>query len=136
MKVCTSSFDNTSDLSSDSFVLVNIAGKNSNWAGLSFPRFAPLRRWWEVWHKYVKAHPQEYAQYCASLWYIEQFNKTVLAKVSPADFVNFYKDTIGKSNKTMVLLCFEKSGEFCHRRLVAKWLEQRLGIVVPELLIL
>ncbi len=31
-----------------------------------------------------------------------------------------------------VLLCWEKPGEFCHRRLVAEWLEIHLGIKVPE----
>ena len=30
------------------------------------------------------------------------------------------------------LLCYEKPGEFCHRRLVAQWFELNLGIVVPE----
>jgi hypothetical protein len=32
-----------------------------------------------------------------------------------------------------VLLCFEPAGEHCHRRLVAAWLEQEIGIEVPEL---
>lgn len=33
----------------------------------------------------------------------------------------------------VVLLCYEKPGQFCHRRLVAEWFEQELGLVVPEL---
>lgn len=32
-----------------------------------------------------------------------------------------------------VLLCFCPVGQFCHRRIVAEWLEYHLGIVVPEL---
>src|SRR5690348_8037220 len=32
-----------------------------------------------------------------------------------------------------VLLCWESFNVRCHRRLVAEWLEERLGIVVPEL---
>ena len=32
-----------------------------------------------------------------------------------------------------VLLCWERAGEPCHRRLVADWLERSLGIEVPEL---
>jgi hypothetical protein len=32
-----------------------------------------------------------------------------------------------------ILLCWEAPGEFCHRRLVAKWLERETGIAVPEL---
>ena len=31
-----------------------------------------------------------------------------------------------------VLLCWESPGKFCHRRLVAAWLERELGIEVPE----
>jgi Protein of unknown function, DUF488 len=32
-----------------------------------------------------------------------------------------------------ILLCWESFNVRCHRRLVAEWLEARLGIVVPEL---
>jgi hypothetical protein len=32
-----------------------------------------------------------------------------------------------------VLLCFEAPGRLCHRRIVAEWLEEALGVVIPEL---
>jgi len=32
-----------------------------------------------------------------------------------------------------ILLCWEKPGEFCHRRIVAEWLERETGVTVPEL---
>lgn len=32
-----------------------------------------------------------------------------------------------------IMLCWEAPGEFCHRRVVAGWLENELGILVPEL---
>lgn len=32
-----------------------------------------------------------------------------------------------------VLLCWEKPGEGCHRRVVAEWFESKLGVLVPEL---
>jgi uncharacterized protein (DUF488 family) len=31
-----------------------------------------------------------------------------------------------------ILLCWEKPGDFCHRGMVAEWLEEHLGIRVPE----
>lgn len=31
-----------------------------------------------------------------------------------------------------ILLCWERAGQFCHRRLVAEWIERETGIVVPE----
>jgi hypothetical protein len=32
-----------------------------------------------------------------------------------------------------ILLCWEAPGKFCRRRLVAAWLEEKLGVQVPEL---
>lgn len=33
----------------------------------------------------------------------------------------------------LVFLCFEPAGEFCHRRVLASWLEEHTGTPVPEL---
>ena len=33
----------------------------------------------------------------------------------------------------VAMLCFEKRGEFCHRRIMAQWLEQVPGVEVKEL---
>ena len=35
--------------------------------------------------------------------------------------------------KDFLLLCYEKPPQFCHRHLVAKWLEKELNIKVEEL---
>lgn len=34
--------------------------------------------------------------------------------------------------RSVALLCYEKIGEFCHRRLLAEWIERSLNIEVPE----
>lgn len=31
-----------------------------------------------------------------------------------------------------ILLCWEKPGQNCHRRMVAEWFEKELGVEVPE----
>ena len=31
-----------------------------------------------------------------------------------------------------VLLCYESPGKFCHRRILAKWVEQYTGVTIPE----
>jgi hypothetical protein len=49
----------------------------------------------------------------------------ILANLDP---VEVYQ-TLGEN---AVLLCWEKPGDACHRRLVAEWLERHLGIEVPE----
>jgi len=58
--------------------------------------------------------------------YIQKFYEKVL---QPLDPHKVYKDLGG----TAVLLCFEKPTEFCHRFLVAGWLEHHLGITIDEL---
>jgi uncharacterized protein (DUF488 family) len=36
-------------------------------------------------------------------------------------------------DRGLVLLCFERPGQFCHRRVLAEWIEEQTGQVVPEL---
>jgi hypothetical protein len=43
------------------------------------------------------------------------------------------KQVIEDLGPNAVLLCWEAFNVRCHRRLVAEWLEEKLGIVVPEL---
>ncbi|MDR1335095.1 MAG: DUF488 domain-containing protein [Holosporaceae bacterium] len=47
-----------------------------------------------------------------------------------------YEELIKMLNKSskehLALLCYEKSGETCHRRFIARWLEEGNGISVPE----
>jgi len=59
-------------------------------------------------------------------FYTEQYIKEVLNILDPVDV---YED-IGPNG---VLVCWEGKGKFCHRQLVAKWLEDKLGIKVEEL---
>jgi hypothetical protein len=57
--------------------------------------------------------------------YTHRYNLEVLAKLDPYDVIDMIEDDA-------ILICWEGSGEFCHRRLVAKWLEDALEISVPE----
>ena len=58
--------------------------------------------------------------------YIQGYYRTVLAKLDP---VQVYREL----GENAILLCYEKPPGFCHRRLAAKWLEDTLGIIVPEM---
>jgi len=40
--------------------------------------------------------------------------------------------TVEALGEDAILLCWEKPGEFCHRRVVAEWLERELGTSVTE----
>ena len=58
--------------------------------------------------------------------YVEEYKRDVLAKLDPSKVAT----DLGPD---AILLCWEAPGEDCHRRLVAEWLQESLGIAVPEL---
>ena len=49
----------------------------------------------------------------------------ILAKLDPQRVLRDLNDAI--------VLCWEKPGKFCHRHLVAKWLEKETGLIVKEI---
>ncbi len=62
--------------------------------------------------------------------YEEEYRKDTLARLRARDV---YDWIVSNYSSSAVLLCYEKPGQFCHRRLVAKWFEKELGVYVPEL---
>lgn len=59
--------------------------------------------------------------------YITEFNK-ILDKLNPQEVY----DELININPNPVLMCFCKPDKFCHRHIVAKWLEDNLGIEIEE----
>lgn len=41
--------------------------------------------------------------------------------------------TLADLGENAILLCYEKPTDFCHRHIVATWIEAELGIKVPEI---
>jgi len=59
------------------------------------------------------------------IYFTERFLEETLTQLDPHKvYVDLGEDAI--------LLAYEPAGEFSHRVIVAQWLEQSLGIVVPE----
>ena len=58
--------------------------------------------------------------------YEQRYRAEILARLDPA----VVRRELGDD---AILLCWERPGEPCHRRIVARWLEEALGIDVPEL---
>ncbi len=61
--------------------------------------------------------------------YVQVYNEQ-LSKLDPKQV---YQDLHYWVDEEPVLLCYEKSGQFCHRHLVAKWLEENLNIEIKEI---
>ena len=62
--------------------------------------------------------------------YVPKFNQKLKNLSAKSVIKELEELSLGKD---VVLLCHEKAGEFCHRMLVADWLNRELGIEVPEL---
>ncbi len=71
----------------------------------------------------LKDHAEFEAAYLAGL---EEIGSDAI----PAALERISRENGGRP---LVLLCWEKPGEFCHRRIVSAWLEERTGQKVPEL---
>lgn len=62
--------------------------------------------------------------------YTKRFNEEIL---KPLSAEKVHKDLVSKFGEDVALLCFEKPGDFCHRRLVADWFKAELDLEVSEL---
>lgn len=99
---------------------INIASKHPSWwKGESYRDLFPP---WSL----IKSY-KESLDYVT---YTKGYYQSVLDKLNP--FVAYHQLTLGGTRK-VVLLCWERPGDFCHRRLVAEWFEKHYEIEVPEI---
>lgn len=95
---------------------VSISLYSPDWFhGEEYTLLTPQREMFRMW----KDHPN-----LGNDWYRDQFYKTTLINL---DVHKVARDMEGK-----VMLCYEKSGDFCHRHLVADWLRDA-GYEVEEI---
>lgn len=68
--------------------------------------------------------------------YLTRFNAEILGPLDPAAVAAKLAALSG--DKVPVMVCYERADkieageQWCHRHLVAQWLEDRLGVTVPE----
>ena len=95
---------------------VSIAGKAPHWyTGRQYKILAPK------YHFFKK-----YKIDGDKLSYTQSFYNEVLNKLDP-------QKVLQDLGPHAILLCYEKPGDFCHRRLVADWILDKIGITIPEL---
>ena len=105
---------------------------------ISIARFAP-RSTPAGFKVYRKLAPGEWFNSVSVEEYLERFAAEILAPLDPQTVWDELHRLAGESEP--VLLCWERppvaatelpGHDFCHRRIVAQWLEERLGFVVEE----
>lgn len=110
--------------------LVSISGdkgKSVGFVGNAYTKLAPKKVFWNIWRDNIgKIDEDENNKY-----YMSEFYKQVLSKLD----ANIVLEELQAFGKDVILLCFEEENEFCHRHLVATWLERSLKIEVKEITI-
>lgn len=115
--IYTSYFTKLKELENHNIIPISICGKAPDWyKGLQYKKLAPKYGFFMEWKK---NHDNDY--------YIEHFKTEVLDKLDAADVILdfsrlIYSFNIGESD--ICLICYEKPSDFCHRHLVAEWLNQ------------
>lgn len=114
----TSNFANIANLVKAKETYASISLYPPSWyVGHDLKSLAPTP---ELFHAHSRLTQEQYK---------DRYINDVLSKLDP---VKTYENICNRFGENLVLLCFEKPGEFCHRRLVAAWFEENLKIEVPE----
>ena len=105
--IYTSYFNNIQNLQKLGYQnFISIAGQTPVW--YIFRKYIPLMPkyiWWKEWHD----------NKLSNSWYEEQYFNTVLNKLNVTKVLLDLGDS-------PILLCYQLPNQFCHRHLVAKWL--------------
>lgn len=96
-------------------------GKSVGFRGKALPQLAPKLNFWKIWHNNIGEIPE----YENTKYYIEEYYKQVLSKIDIKELL--------KNEKDPILLCYEESEDFCHRHIVAEFIEIKYGLHVQEI---
>lgn len=116
--IYTSYFDKIEFLP-DNIIPISICGKAPIWyKGLQYKKLAPKL---EFFNKWRENHDNDY--------YIKCYNDQILDKLDILIVLGELHDITTTSckdihGKELCLICYEKPSEFCHRHLVANWLNK------------
>lgn len=120
MKIYTSYFGNLKRLGAQKIVPIGVALYTPKWyQGPELKVLAPKG--------YMLAKDVTEQQY------IQMYTSQVLARLNPRAILQLIEQASG--GRDCALLCYEKPGDFCHRRLIAEWLQKTIGIQVDEFIV-
>lgn len=101
----------------DGLCPVSIALKCPDWYhGAEYKKLAPKWSFLSEWKNGSHKGDTNY--------YIKNFKEMVLDKLDPAQVIKELEGFTGVSSDKIILLCYEKPDDFCHRHLVADWLNE------------
>ena len=96
-------------------VPVSIALKTPEWYhGAQYKKLAPKWSFFSEWKNGSHKGDIDY--------YMQHFKTEVLDNLDPEQVVKELEGFTGVSRDRIILICYEKPGDFCHRHLVSMWL--------------
>jgi hypothetical protein len=99
---------------------ISISGKAPDWYdGLQYRKLAPKWIFFNEWKNGSHKGDNEY--------YISQFDAQVLAPLTVESVLTDLANLSGVELDKVILLCYEKPADFCHRHLVADWINEHKG---------
>ncbi len=98
-------------------------GKSIGFEGKSLTKLAPKRDFWNEWHNNIGRISEEEN----TKFYIQEYYKQVLSQVDIEELL--------KDEKDPILMCYERGQDFCHRHVLAEFINIRYGINVEDLII-
>ena len=117
--IYTGYFAKTKKYINDGYTTVSISGRAPEfYKGIQYKKLAPT---WSIFKPWKDGEINNFE-------YTERFRKEVLGKLN----VSEVREELESFGENVVLLCYEKAGDFCHRHIVADWLETS-GVRVEEL---
>lgn len=119
MKIYTSYFANLKNLEKDDIVPIGICCYPPKWfKGPNLRAIAPSP---DILEKCKSSHTEYEKRYRTEVLSLFKNANILLERIS---FISGGKDA--------ALCCYEKPSDFCHRHILAKWLEEQTGIKVEE----
>ena len=98
----------------DNAIPVSICGKAPDWyKGCQYKKLAPKYSFFSKWKE---THDDDY--------YIQHFYEEILNTLNANEVIKEIYSLIQDKDKDIILICYEKPGDFCHRHLVAEWLTE------------
>lgn len=118
----TGYFAKTKKYEAVGLVPVAICGKVPKWfKGPTYGKLAPILEMFVEW-KYGKMESLEKDHKGDNEWYTKRYSEEVLKKLEAKKVVKELEELAGVDQSKIILMCYEKPEDFCHRHLAAAWL--------------
>ena len=96
-------------------------GRKVGFVGKALPQLAPKKAFWIVVNNNIGKIPEEENR----RYYTQEYYRQVLSKIDI--------EALLENEDHPILLCYEKGQDFCHRHILAEYIEMKYGVTVKDI---